>query len=152
MLALIAYAIHEHQAGDAKRIRVELSPRGCTLEDDGRGMGLDRAGYVSSLVEQLTERQTLTALHGIGIAIVAMSSPWLMVESHRNNSLHKQVFSWGRALGPVESGPGSREFGTRVTLMLPQEATPIDPGPVFEQVEHWRASFPELLIDVTVRS
>jgi DNA gyrase/topoisomerase IV subunit B len=49
VLALIAYAVHEHQAGSAKRIRVALKPRECTLEDDGRGMGLDRPGYVTGL-------------------------------------------------------------------------------------------------------
>ena len=45
VLALIAEAVHEHQAGSAKRIPVVLKPRECRLEDDGRGMGLGPPGY-----------------------------------------------------------------------------------------------------------
>ena len=72
-LSLIAYSVHEHQEGSATRVTVTLTPHSCAVEDDGRGMGLDRDGYVSGLLEQLTARQGEVALHGIGLAVLAMS-------------------------------------------------------------------------------
>ncbi len=148
VLTLIAYAIHEHQVGDAKNIRVLLKPRECVLEDDGRGMGLDRHGYVSGLVEQLTERTSETVLHGLGLAAAAMASPLLKVESHRNGRLHEQAFSWGRAVGSVRVRPGSDDFGTRVTLMLCPDAPAIDPNGIRSQIEHWKTCFPDVVLDV----
>ena len=66
--ALIAYSIYEHgnEGGTATRIKLKLQPRLCVLEDDGRGMGLHRAGYAESLLEQLAVRQGNVALHGLG--------------------------------------------------------------------------------------
>lgn len=60
--ALIAYSVHEHQEGSATRVVVTLAPHSCTVEDDGRGMGLDRDGYVNGMLEQLTARQGEVAL------------------------------------------------------------------------------------------
>jgi DNA gyrase/topoisomerase IV subunit B len=150
VLALIAYAVHEHQVGDGKRVRVHMKPRECIVEDDGRGMGLDREGYVSGLVEQLTERKSETVLHGLGLAVIAMGCPLLKVESHRNGRLHTQAFSWGRVLGPVDVRAGSGDFGTRVTLVLSPDAPPIEPQAIVSQLDHWRSSFPALALDVAV--
>jgi hypothetical protein len=71
--ALIAYSVHEHQEGSATRVVVTRAPHSCTVDDDGRGIGLDRDGYVSGLPEQLTERQSEVALHGIGIDLKAVT-------------------------------------------------------------------------------
>jgi DNA gyrase/topoisomerase IV subunit B len=150
VLALIAYSVHEHQVGDAKRIRVVLKPRECVLEDDGRGVGLDREGYVTGLVEQLTDRQCGTVLHGLGLAITAMASPLLVIQSHRHGRVHEQAFSWGRALRPAESSPGTGGVGTRVMLAFSPEAPAIEPQDILAQVDHWRALFPALVLDVEV--
>lgn len=66
--AMVAYSIHEHEAGAAKSVRLELRRRSFTVEDDGRGMGLDRDGYVAGLLEQLSHGLGEVALHGIGLA------------------------------------------------------------------------------------
>ena len=146
--ALLACSVHEHHAGAATRIDVALGPRSCTLEDDGRGMGLDRDGYVVGLVEQLAARRSEVALHGIGLAIIAMSTPKMHIESRRNGHLSIQTFAWGVAQGPVRSEPVEGANGTRVMLTLPDEAPEIDRDEVLVQVEFWRSAHPGLRIDV----
>lgn len=65
--ALLAYSVYEHQVGSATRVNLVLKARACRLEDDGRGMGLDRDGYVVGLLEQLAARSGEMALHGLGL-------------------------------------------------------------------------------------
>lgn len=148
--AMLAYSVHEHQdpGGTATRIVVRLQPRCCCVEDDGRGMGLHRDGYVTGLLEQLAGARGEVALHGIGLAIAAMSSPHLAVESRRGGLLLAQEFSWGLAKGPARSEPWDGPTGTRVTLTLPPEAPAIDFGQVVAQADTWRAAHPRLRIEV----
>ena len=148
--ALISYSVHEHQEGSATRVVVTLAPHSCTVEDDGRGMGLDRDGYVSGLLEQLTARQGEVALHGIGLAILAMSSPLLTIESRRAGRRFTQTYSWGRADGPVCSESADEATGTRVAFRLPDEAPGIDEAEVLEQVQVWRAAHPNLRLEVRI--
>ena len=110
--ALLAYSVHEHQDGTATQLHLTLQPRSCTVQDNGRGMGLDRDGYVVGLLEQLAARRSEVALHGIGLAIIAMSSPLLRIESRRNGRLSAQAFAWGVAQGPVCSEPAEGATGT----------------------------------------
>lgn len=148
-LALIAYAVHEHQAGSATRITVTLKQREVVIEDDGRGMGLDRPGYVVGLIEQLGGQQPDVALHGIGLAILALSSPVLTIESHRGGALHRQSFAWGRAQGPVGSVPATAATtGTRVTMTLPDGAPDVDLDHLLAPIASWRAAHPRLTIDL----
>jgi DNA gyrase/topoisomerase IV subunit B len=148
--ALIAYSVHEHQVGSATRVVVTLSPHSCTVEDDGRGMGLDREGYVVGLLEQLTARQGEVALHGIGLAILAMSSPLLTIESQRASRRFTQTYSWGQADGPVRSDPAGDATGTCVTFKLSSDAPRIDEAEVLEQVQVWRAAHPNLRLEVRI--
>ena len=142
--ALIAYSVHEHQEGVATRVVVTLAPHSCTVEDDGRGMGLDRDGYVSGLLEQLAARQGEVALHGIGLEIVAMSAPLLTIESRRAGRRFTQTYSWGQADGPVLSEPADEATGTRVAFSLSNEASEIEEAEVLEQVQVWRTAHPNL--------
>ncbi len=146
--ALIAYSVHEHQEGSATRVVVTLAPRSCTVEDDGRGMGLDREGYVSALLEQLTARQGEVALHGVGLAVLAMFSPLLTIESRRAGRRFTQTYSWGQADGPVRSEPADEVTGTRIAFSLSSEAPAIDEAEVLEQVQVWRAAHPNLRLEV----
>ncbi|MFC5498584.1 hypothetical protein ACFPOE_13640 [Caenimonas terrae] len=147
--ALIAYSVHEHQDGAATHVQVTLQPRSCTVRDNGRGMGLDRDGYVVGLLEQLGGRRSDVALHGIGLAIIAMSSPMLRIESRRNGCRSAQTFVWGMAQGPVSSEPAAGATGTCVSFALPIEAPEIDVDEVLAQVDRWRAAFPGLTIDIS---
>ena len=148
--ALVAYAVYEHgnEGGTATAIKVQLQPRLCILEDNGRGMGLHRAGYAESLLEQLAVRHGNVALHGLGLAVISMSSPSLAIESRRNGLLFKQQFVWGVARGPVQSEPWEGPTGTRITLQIADDAPEIDFGQIVAQVEFWRAAHPGLRIDV----
>jgi DNA gyrase/topoisomerase IV subunit B len=148
--ALIAYSVHEHQVGPATRVGVTLAPHSCTVEDVGRGMGLDRDGYVSGLLEQLTARKREVALHGLGLAILAMSSPLLTIESRRAGRLFTQTYSSGQADGPVRSEPTDEASGTRVAFRLSSEAPGIDEAEVLEQVQVWRAAHPNLRLEVRI--
>jgi hypothetical protein len=113
-------------------------------------MGLDRNGYVSELLEQLAARQGEVALHGIGLAILALSAPLLTIESRRAGRRFTQTYSWGRADGPVRSEPADEATGTRVTFSLSDEAPEIDVAEVLEQVEVWRTAHPNLRLEVLV--
>lgn len=146
--ALLAYSVHEHQAGSATRLRIRLTSHSCTVEDDGRGIGLDRDGYVRGLVEQLAARRGEVALHGIGLAIVAMASPRLTIESRRAGRRYSQRYSWGVAEDSVSSEPTGEASGTRLTLMLPLDAPPMESDKVLAQVQIWRTAHPNLQIDV----
>lgn len=146
--ALLAYSVHEHQTGSAARLRIRLTPHSCTVEDDGRGIGLDRDGYVSGLVEQLAACRGEVALHGIGLAIVAMASPRLTIESRRAGRRYSQHYSWGVAEDSVSSEPTDEAPGTRLTLTLPLDVPPIESDEVLAQVQLWRATHPNLQIDV----
>lgn len=50
--ALLAYSVNEHQAGTATQLCVTLQSRSCTVQNNGRGMGLDRDGPVRSELAQ----------------------------------------------------------------------------------------------------
>ena len=140
--ALVAYSVHEHQdeAGAATRVSVKLQPRSCCVEDNGRGMGLHRDGYVAGLLEQLAATRSEVALHGIGLAIVAMSSPCMTVESRRGGLRFTQDFAWGVVQGPVQGEPWDGATGTRVTFTLPDDAPEIAFDQVIAQVDQWRAA------------
>ena len=148
--ALVAYSVYEHgnEGGTATRIKLELQPRLCVLEDNGRGMGLHRAGYAESLLEQLATRQGKVALHGLGLAIISMSSPSLTIESRRNGTVFKQEFAWGSARGAVQSEPWAGPTGTRITLQIAEDAPPIDFAQVLAQVDFWRSFHPGLHFEV----
>jgi DNA gyrase/topoisomerase IV subunit B len=148
--ALLAYSVHEHEVGTAKRVRLELRRRSFTVEDDGRGLGLDRDGYVVGMLEQLTGRGGEVVLHGIGLAIVAMSSQMLSIESRRGGLLSTQAYSLGIAQGPVQSRPAGSERGTRVIVTLSSDAPDIECDEVLAQVEAWRATHPNLRIEVVI--
>ena len=148
--AVLAYSIHEHEVGAAKRVQLKLQRRSFTVEDDGRGMGLDRDGYVVGLLEQLAGRGGEVALHGIGLAMVAMSSPMVSIESRRDGWLSTQAYSWGVAQGPVQSQPAGPGRGTRVTVALASDAPEIEYREVLSQVEAWRVTHPDLRIEIVI--
>jgi DNA gyrase/topoisomerase IV subunit B len=144
--ALLAYSVNEHQEGFARRIDAWVQPGLFTLQDDGRGMGLHRDGYVESLMGLVVARSGVVQLHGIGLSLIAASTPRLAIESRRDGRLWRQSFSWGVADGPPASEPGGRDTGTRVTLATAPGAPDVDPAALAVQIDLWRASHPGLAI------
>jgi len=149
--ALIAYSVYEHkyEGGTATRVSINLKARSCTLEDDGRGIGLHRPGYVTGLVEQLTSRGSKVAIHGLGLAIAAMSSPSTIIQSRRDGQQFTQGFAWGVAQGDVEHEPWSGLTGTRIMFTLADGAPDIDFEAVAAQVDLWRKAHPGLEMEVS---
>ena len=148
VLALLAYSVHEHQGGHARRAEVWLRPDSFTLQDDGRGIGLHKAGYVEALMGILVGGPGAVQLHGVGLALVAASTPRLDVESRRGGSLWQQSFAWGVANGPPVQQPASDDTGTRITFVGASASTEIEAAALDAQIAVWRARHPGLEIVV----
>ena len=146
--ALVAYSIHEHQQGHVRRIDVWLRPEAFTVQDDGRGMGLDREGYVEGLMGLLVGRPGVVQLHGVGLSLVAASTPRLEVESQRGGSLWKQSFAWGVANGPPLREPAGAQTGTRITFVGQASSPEVELAELAAQINRWREWNPELTITV----
>jgi DNA gyrase/topoisomerase IV subunit B len=136
--ALLAYSVHEHQEGHARRIDVWLRPRSFTVQDDGRGMGLHREGYVADLMGLLCGARGALQLHGVGLSVIAASTPSLVVESRRGGKRWTQTFAWGIAGAPPSSEPSGPETGTCITMTVAPGSPDIDPAQVLAQVDVWR--------------
>ena len=146
--ALLAYSVHEHQQGHAQRIDVWLRPESFTVQDDGRGMGLDREGYVQGLMGLLVGHPGVVQLHGVGLSLIAASTPRLEVESWRSGILWKQSFAWGVADGPALREPAGPQTGTRITFVGQASSPEVELAELAAQINRWREWNPELTIVV----
>jgi DNA gyrase/topoisomerase IV subunit B len=142
--ALLAYSVHEHQEGHARRVELWVGPRAFTVQDDGRGMGLHREGYVESLMGLLAGSACPVQLHGVGLSLVACATPLMSIESRRDGYLWTQTFSWGIANGPPRREPADGSTGTRITIEVPPGSPDIEDAQVVAQVDLWRALNSEL--------
>ena len=149
--ALLAYSVHEHQEGHARRIDVTLDPGSITVQDDGRGMALHREGYVAGLMATLVRPLGPVQLHGIGLSLVAASTPRLDVESRRGGSVWTQSFTWGIADGEPTRRPCGPETGTRVTIVGEHASSSVDADELLVQVDLWRERHPTLTVHVSDR-
>ena len=145
---LVAYSVHEHQQGHARRIDVWLRPEAFTVQDDGRGIGLDREGYVEGLMGLLVGHPGAVQLHGVGLSLIAASTPRLEVESQRGGSLWKQSFAWGVADGPPLRESAGPQTGTRITFVGQVSSPEVELAELAAQVNRWREWNPELTIAV----
>ena len=144
--ALLAYSVHEHQLGHARHVDVWVRPEQLTLQDDGRGMGLDRHGYVESLLGILVGQSSEVQLHGIGLSLVAAVTPLLVVQSERGGVSWRQSFEFGVAIEPptrVASGPSA---GTLITLSGLPPLSPAGVANLAAQSKVWQAASPGLTI------
>jgi DNA gyrase/topoisomerase IV subunit B len=144
--ALLAYSVDEHQLGHTRRVEVRLAPEHLTLQDDGRGMGLDRGSYVGDLLGILVGRSAEVQLHGIGLSLVAAVTPLLEIESRRGDRTWKQSFELGVAReAPAQSASGP-SVGTRLTLTGLPPASEADVASLLTQSKVWQAANPGLAI------
>jgi len=147
--ALAAYCVHEHQEGHVRAITITLDAGGFTLEDDGRGIGLHRQGYVENLMGTLVGGPGPVQLHGVGLSVVAASVPKLRVESCREGQVWTQSFAWGLPEGPIGQRPASTPAtGTRMVVTLPAGAPDVLSAELDAQVAVWQARHPGLSIRV----
>ena len=144
--ALLAYSVHEHQLGNACSVSVWLAPEQIALQDDGRGMGLDRHGYVENLLGILVGHSSAVQLHGIGLSLVAAVTPLLVVESLRGDIAWRQSFEHGIAIeAPTRLASGHNK-GTLITLTGLPPLTEAGVANVAAQSRVWQAANPGLAI------
>jgi DNA gyrase/topoisomerase IV subunit B len=146
--ALLAYSIHEHQEGHARRIDIWLHAGSFTIQDDGRGIGLDRKGYVEGLMGLLVGHPGAVQLHGVALSIIAASTPRLSIESRRAGTLWRQSYAWGIADGPPRRESAGTETGTRIAVDAQDGSSMLDRDELLAQVHLWREWYPGLTIDV----
>lgn len=149
--ALLAYSVHEHQEGYVSEIDVKLGPESFTVQDNGRGMGLDRGGYVENLMGSVVASVGALQLHGIGLSLIAASSPLFVVESTRKGGCWEQAFTYGVAVHPPRQVSRSIEAGTRTSFKFEVGAPEIDLPDFMRQVEFWRQRNIALVINVHQR-
>ena len=126
---LVGNSLDEHLAGRASRVRVSVEADLAEVEDDGRGLPVDRDPRLGiSMLERL-----FTAIHagatqdghaphvhvsplgiGVGLAIVNSLSEELEVEVWQRGYAWKQRYARGRAVTPLERGARSDRTGTRI--------------------------------------
>jgi len=133
---LVNNSIDEVMANFAKKIWVTINNDGsCTVEDDGRGIPVERHDQTSE--EKGREVSTLEAvmtnlnmggkfdkrsyktsggLHGIGLKAVNFLSTWCEAQVCRNGFLYQQEFEGGKPQGSLKKVGTTTKRGTRVTF------------------------------------
>lgn len=130
-------SIDEAMADFASKIQITINQDGSvTVEDDGRGIPVDRHEQlseeegrdISTLEGVMTvlkfggkfekgAYQTSGGLHGVGVTVVNFLSEWANVEVHRDNKVHRQEYQRGVPTGPVEdAGLTTKKRGTKTTF------------------------------------
>ena len=129
-------SIDEAMAGYAKKISVTINTDGSvTVEDDGRGIPVDRheqlseelGREVSTLEGVMTvlkfggkfekgAYQTSGGLHGVGVTVMNFLSEWCEVEVYRDGQVHQQEYERGIPEGPISHAGTTKKVGTKTTF------------------------------------
>src|SRR5262245_61870633 len=133
---LVNNSIDEVMAGFAKHVWVTVNNDGsCTVEDDGRGIPVDRheeqsaeqGREVSGLEVVMTKLKggakfdknsykTSGGLNGIGLKAVNYLSSWCEAEVSRGGLVYRLEFDAGVSQGPVKKIGSTTKRGTKVTF------------------------------------
>jgi DNA gyrase subunit B len=129
-------SIDECMAGHAKHVSVTVNVDGSvTVEDDGRGIPVDRHPQLSEEMERDVSTlegvmtvlkfggkfekgayQTTGGLHGVGVTVVNFLSEWCEVEVSREGHAWQQEYQRGEATGPVRKMGTTTRTGTKTTF------------------------------------
>jgi DNA gyrase subunit B len=129
-------SIDEAMAGFAKVIKVTVNSDGSvTVEDDGRGIPVERHEQLSSELDrdvstlegvmtvlkfggkfQKGVYQTSGGLHGVGVTVVNFLSEWCEVEVCRDGGMFQQEYERGIPTGQVARVGSSDRTGTKTTF------------------------------------
>jgi DNA gyrase subunit B len=129
-------SIDECMAGHAKHVSVTVNVDGSvTVEDDGRGIPVDRHPQLSEEMERDVSTlegvmtvlkfggkfekgayQTTGGLHGVGVTVVNFLSEWCEVEVSREGHVWQQEYQRGEATGPVRKMGATTRTGTKTTF------------------------------------
>jgi DNA gyrase subunit B len=129
-------SIDECMAGHAQHVSVTINVDGSvTVEDDGRGIPVDRHPQLSEEMERDVSTlegvmtvlkfggkfekgayQTTGGLHGVGVTVVNFLSEWCEVEVSREGHVWQQEYQRGEATGPVRKMGTTSRTGTKTTF------------------------------------
>ena len=129
-------SIDEAMAGFAKAVSVTVHTDGSvTVEDDGRGIPVDRHDQLSEELEREVSTlegvmtvlkfggkfekgayQTSGGLHGVGVTVVNFLSQWAEAEVSRSGFTWTQEYERGVATTPVKKGRATKKTGTKTTF------------------------------------
>ncbi|MEQ1825541.1 MAG: DNA gyrase subunit B [Pirellula sp.] len=129
-------SIDEAMAGFAKAVSVTINADGSvTVEDDGRGIPVDRHAQLSELMQKEMSTlegvmtvlkfggkfekkayQTSGGLHGVGVTVVNFLSQWCEVEVSRDGKAWTQSYERGVATGPIREAGMTTKRGTKTTF------------------------------------
>ncbi|WP_269713625.1 DNA topoisomerase IV subunit B [Caulobacter sp. NIBR2454] len=144
-------SMDEAVAGHAKIIEVTLDADGAlTVKDDGRGMPVDphpKHPGKSALEVIMTvlhaggkfsgkAYETSGGLHGVGASVVNALSEILEVTVWRDGFEHRQDFSRGKPLGPLQQIAPSKKRGTSVRFL--PDAEIFGEGAIFKPARLYR--------------
>jgi DNA gyrase subunit B len=133
---LVNNSIDEVMAGFAKQVWVTINNDGsCTVEDDGRGIPVDRhedesarQGHDVSALEVVMTRlkggakfdknsyRTSGGLNGIGLKAVNYLSTWCEAEVSRGGAMYQLDFDGGVPQGTVKKMGSTTKRGTKITF------------------------------------
>lgn len=126
---IVDNAVDEHLAGYCKNIIVTIRTDGSlTVDDDGRGVpvgphrsGKDAMEVVYTVLHaggkfEGSAYKVSGGLHGVGASVTNALSSRCQVESHKNGTLHRQVYMKGIPQAPVEVIGPTTKSGTVVTF------------------------------------
>jgi DNA gyrase subunit B len=129
-------SIDECMANYAKHVGVTVNVDGSvTVEDDGRGIPVDRHPQLSEEMERDVSTlegvmtvlkfggkfekgayQTSGGLHGVGVTVVNFLSEWCEVEVSREGHVWQQEYQRGEPTGPVRKMGTTARTGTKTTF------------------------------------
>jgi DNA gyrase subunit B len=129
-------SIDECMANYAKHVGVTVNVDGSvTVEDDGRGIPVDRHPQLSEEMERDVSTlegvmtvlkfggkfekgayQTSGGLHGVGVTVVNFLSEWCEVEVSREGHVWQQEYQRGEPTGPVRKMGTTARAGTKTTF------------------------------------
>jgi len=129
-------SIDECMAGYARHVGVTVNVDGSvTVEDDGRGIPVDRHPQLSQEMERDVSTlegvmtvlkfggkfekgayQTTGGLHGVGVTVVNFLSEWCEVEVSREGHVWQQEYQRGESTGAVRKMGATTRTGTKTTF------------------------------------
>ena len=132
---IVDNSIDEAMAGYCDTISVNIKNNGYVeITDNGRGIPTDEHPKLkkSALEVALTVLhaggkfggkgyQVSGGLHGVGVSVVNALSEHLIATVHRNGKIHRQEYSRGKVLGPMEIIGDTDKTGTIITFLPDSE-------------------------------
>lgn len=135
LFEVVGNSLDEHLAGSASCIQIQVDGSGwVTVEDDGRGIPLDREDVrlgLETLFTRLHSGATADDHHphvhlrhrlaGVGVAVVSALSARLEVETRRSGVVFRAAFSGGQVVEPISRGGETDLRGTLVRYLPDDE-------------------------------